>query len=225
MPATLDLRHESLGYTGNFARPTFELWGAGGIIVSQLYDALSPYRVNLQNFKLAGALPSAADTVLTVQVGSTVLKFSFEKIEVTFTGFSEEEFQAIPKFLEASTIWLGKAVPGFLFSSHQIQYFSHSFLKEGSVDEFLKATNPKPLRSAGFDLGTGAIFHHSVPEKKWVTQLTLDRSQYIPGSLFIGLSIGIETGPVNYDSLLGEGRAYFANALGELGLSLPNSSR
>ncbi len=225
MPATLDLRHEGLGYTGNFARPTFELWGAGGIIVRQIYEALSPYKVSLQNFKLAAALSSAADTVLTVQVGSTVLKLSFEKIDVTFTGFSEEEFQAIPKFLQASTIWLGKAVPDFQFSSHQIQYFSHSFLKEGSVDEFLKATSPKPLKSTGFDLGTGAIFHRSVPEKKWVTQLTLDRSQYIPGSLFIGLSIRIETGPVNYDSLLVEGRSYFAEVLGELGLRLPDSSQ
>ncbi len=224
MPTTLDLRHETLGYTGNFARPTFELWGAGGVIVRQIYEALSPYKVSLQNFQLASALSSAADTILTVQVGSTLLKFSFEKVDVTFTAFSEEEFQAIPNFLNASTAWLGRSVPDFQFSTHQIQYFSHSFLKEASADEFLKATNPKKLKSAGFDLGTGAIFHRSVPQKKWVTQLILDRSQSIPGALFIGLSIRIEAGLVNYDSLLVEGRTYFGEFLGELGLTLPDSS-
>ncbi len=177
----------------------------------------------MQNFQLSATLASAADTILTVNIGSTVLKFSFEKIDASFAGFSEEEFQKIPEFLQASTAWLNQTVPGFLFGSHQIQYFSHSFLKETSVDEFLKAKNPATLKSTGFDLGTGAIFHRSVPERKWVTQLTMDRSQYIPGSLFIGLSIRIETGTVDYDSLLVEGRTYFQEFVGTLGLSLPDS--
>lgn len=222
MPATLDLRHESLLYTGNFARPTFELWGAGGTIVRQLYEALSPYKVSLQSFQLAAALSSAADTVLTVHIGSTVLKFSFEKIDVTFTGFNEKEFQDIPKFLQASTVWLGKIVPDFLFGSHEVQYFSHSFLKEASVDDFLRTTSPRTMKSAGFDLGTGAILHRSVPERKWVTRLMLDRSQYIPGALFVGLSIRIETGVVDYESLLAQGRGYFLESVDQLGLSLPD---
>jgi hypothetical protein len=222
MPATLDLQQETLTYTGNFARPTFELWGAGGIIVRETYEALSPYKVSLQNFQLAGALSSAADTVLTIHVGSTVLKFSFVKIDVSFTGFSEEEFQGIPKFLQASTGWLGKVMPNFLFASHEIQYFSHSLLKDASVDDFLRSTYPRSPKSAGFDLGTGVIFHRSVPERKWVTRLMLDKSQYIPGALFVGLSIKIESGSLDYESLLNQGRAYFQESIGQLGLSLPD---
>jgi hypothetical protein len=222
MPATLDLRHESLLYTGNFARPTFELWGAGGVVVRHIYEALSPYQVKLQNFQLSAALASAADTILTVNIGSTVLKFSFEKIEASFAGFSEEEFQRIPKFLQTSTAWLSKVVPDFLFGSHQIQYFSHSFLKGTSVDEFLKARSPKTLKLAGFDLGTGVIFHRSVPEKKWVTQLTLDRSQFMQGALFVGLLIRIETGVIDYESLLAQGREYFQEMIDGLELTLPD---
>lgn len=222
MPATLDLRHEGLTYTGNFARPAFELWGAGGIIVRAIYEALSPYKVSLQSFQLASTLPTAADAILTVSVGSTVLKFSFVKIEVSFTGFSEEEFQGIPSFLKASTDWLIKAVPRFSFASHEVQYFSHSFLKEASVDDFLRTVNPRAIKSAGFDLGAGAIFHRSVPERKWVTRLMLDKSQYIPGALFVGLLIKIEGGPTDYDSLLEQGRGYFQESIGELGLILPN---
>jgi len=222
MPAILDLRHESLSYAGNFARPTFELWGAGGTIVREIYEALSPYKVSLQNFQLASALSTAADPILTLNIGSTVLKFSFVKIDVSFTSFSEEEFQGIPKFLKASTDWLNKAMPSFSFASHEVQYFSHSFLKEESVDDFLRTVNPRPIKSAGFDLGTGAIFHRSVPERKWVTRLMLDRSQFIPGALFVGLSIRIESALADYESLLMQGRGYFQESIGELGLMLPD---
>jgi hypothetical protein len=224
MPATLDLHHESLIYAGNFVRPAFELWGAGGTIVREIYEALSPYKVSLQNFQLAPTLSTAADAILTVNVGNTVLKFSFVKIDVSFTSFSEEEFQGIPRFLKASTDWLAKAVPRFSFVSHEVQYFSHSFLKEASVDDFLRTVNPRTMKSAGFDLGAGAIFHRSVPERKWVVRLMLDRSQYIPGALFVGLSIRIESGLVDYESLLTQGRGYFQESIGELGLILPDQA-
>lgn len=224
MPAILDLQQETLIYTGNFARPIFELWGAGGTIVREMYEALSPYKVNLQNFQLAGALASAADTVLTVQIGSTILKLSFVKVDVSFTGFSEEEFQGIPKFLQASTGWLSKVIPDFVFASHEFQYFSHSFLKDASVDDFLRTTYPRTVKSAGFDLGTGVVFHRSVPERKWVTRLMLDRSQYIPGALFVGLSIKIETKLLDYESLLIQGRGYFQESIAPLGLTLPDTA-
>ncbi len=224
MPATLDLRHESLIYTGNFSRPAFELWGAGGIVIREIYEALSPYKVGLQNFLLSPSLTTAADNILTVNVGSTVLKFSFVKVDVSFSGFSEEEFQGIPKFLRASTAWLSKKVPDFLFGSHEVQYFSHSFLKEGPVDDFLRATTSRTLKSAGIDLGTGTTFHRSVPDRKWITRLMLDKSQYIPGALFLGLSIKIESGLVEYDSLLEQGREYFQESIAELGLNLPDTA-
>ena len=163
-------------------------------------------------------MATAADTVITVQIGTTILKFSFEQIEVAFSRFSEAEFSGIPKFLKLSTSWLGE---GFQFASHQAIYYSHSFLKEMTTDDFLRTINPKPIKSAGIDLGSGAVFHRAIPEKSWITQLTVDKSQGIPGALFIGLSILIAGGKLDYDSLLGDGREYFRNALGELGLILP----
>lgn len=224
MPASLDLRHESLGYTGNFERPALELWGSGGAIIGKLHEALSPYKVNLQNFHLSPTLPTAADPVLTVNVGTTVVKFSFEKIEVAFTNFSEEEFLGIPAFLDLSTKWLNKALSSFAFSSHQVQYYSHSFLKESPVEDYLKSRTRGTSKLPGFDLGSGVILHRSIPERKWVTQLIVDRSQFIPGALFISLLIKIESNALEYESLLVEGRRFFESAVGELGLVVPSVS-
>jgi hypothetical protein len=219
MPTTLDLRTESLRYTAIFARPPFPLWGQGAQIVGGLYDALLPYNVTLRNIQLSGSVPTAADTMATVTVGSTVLKFSFEKIEVTFTGFSEQEFQGIPKFIETATAWLEKDFP---FSSHEAIYFSHCSLEGMATDDFLK-TVIRPLQSAGVEQGGGASFYRAVPEKRWTTKLTLDRSVSIPGGLFLGLTIGIANAKVNYFSLLTEGREYLVGMLSELGLALPLS--
>lgn len=218
MPATLDIRQESLSYTAMFARPPLGLWGAGGRIVSEFYKALEPYNVTLRNITLNPGTPTAADTVITVHIGSTVLKFSFEKIEVAFSNFTEQEFQGIPKFLRSSTSWLQKDFP---FASHQAIYFCHSFLKERAVDEFLKGINADLVKSAGVNLGNGAIMYRAVPEKAWTTQLTIDKSQHFPGGLFIGFKIAIANAVVSYDSLLTEGREYLQNALGDLGLVLP----
>jgi hypothetical protein len=187
-------------------------------MVRGIHEALAPYNITLQNIQLNSAMATAADTVITVQIGTTILKFSFEQIEVAFSRFSEAEFSGIPKFLKLSTSWLGE---GFQFASHQAIYYSHSFLKEMTTDDFLRTINPKPIKSAGIDLGSGAVFHRAIPEKSWITQLTVDKSQGIPGALFIGLSILIAGGKLDYDSLLGDGREYFRNALGELGLILP----
>jgi hypothetical protein len=224
MPATLDFRQESLGYTGTFERPALELWGAGGNVIGRLHEALAPYKVGLQNFHLSPTLPTAADPMLTVNVGTTVLKFSFEKIDVAFTNFTEEELQGIPTFLDLTTNWLTKAVPSFAFSSHQVQYYSHSFLKESPVEDYLRLRSQKGSSLPGFDLGTGVIQHRSIPERKWVTQLIVDRSQLIPGALFISLFIRIESGKLEYGALLAEGRKFFETAVGELGLVVPPSS-
>src|ERR1700722_3843587 len=105
MPATLDIRHESLAYNAKFARPPLALWGAGGRIVGGLCEALAPYNVTLRNIQIHSSVPTAADPIFTVQLGKTVLKFSLEKIEVVFSSFTEEAFRGIPRFLQLSTGW------------------------------------------------------------------------------------------------------------------------
>jgi hypothetical protein len=219
MPATLDIRHESLTYTARFARPPLALWGAGGRLIGGFYDALAPYNIALQNIRLSPSVSTPADTIVTIQLGTTVLKFSHEKVDVVFTGFSEDEFRGIPKFLELSTAWLRKDFP---FSAHEAFYFCHSFLKEASVDEFLRNINPNQIKSGGLDLGSGVVFYRAIPGRAWTTQITIDKSQHFPGGLFIGIKLAIANGTVDYDSLLSDGREYFRSALSDLGLILPD---
>ncbi len=219
MTATLDIRHESLAYSATFARPPLELWGAGGRIIRGFCEALEPYNVTLRNVQVSPAAATAADTVIAVQIGATVLKFSFEKVEATFSGFTEEEFRGIPKFLRLSTGWLKKEFP---FSAHEAWYFCHAFLKGPTVDEFLKSIYRNPIKSAGLDLGSGAVFYRALPEKAWTVQLTIDKSQQFPGALFIGLRLNIATGAVDYDLLFADGRQYLVKALTDLGVTLPS---
>ena len=225
MPITLDLRQENLVYIGNFKRPPFELWGGGGGVVRELYDALQPYNVTLQQIQLATALPTAGDTVVTVRIGQTVLTFSYEKIEVSFTAFSEAEFQGIPKFLKAATGWLAKDSSTQKFKSHDVRYFSHSVLKDVKVDELLTRLNPNSITSEGINVGGGLIFNHVVPRRGWAVSMTIDRSQFIGGALFIGFSIRVENPTIDYESLLVEGREFFAKAIGQFGLVLPEITK
>jgi hypothetical protein len=164
MPATIDIRHELLTYTAVYERPAFALWGNGGAIVRGFHDALTPYRVTLRDFQITSHTATAADPVVTFAVGSAIVKFAFGSLEVTFSNLNEEVLRSLPGFLDALTSWL-KKIPDFKFGSHGFVYYQHSFLKGTTVDEFLSKFSPKKIELPGVDLGSGAIFNRSVPER------------------------------------------------------------
>jgi hypothetical protein len=224
MPFELDLQHESLSYTGHYARPTLELWGNGGVIIKGLLGALGPHGVTLQQIQVSGALPNASETVVTAHVpGVGSVKFGFDKIEFNFAKFSSAFFEAMPSTVNALVAWIAEAVPDFKFASHRFLYFSHSFVKSTTPQEVLRALNVRELKSAGISVGNGAIYNHTVPAKSWETQLLIDKSQYLPGGLFVSLDLAIHTGEVDYGQVLMEGRRYLADALAELNLVIPEA--
>jgi hypothetical protein len=92
-----------------------------------------------------------------------------------------------------------------------------------TTDDFLK-TVTRSLESGGVEQAGGASFYRTVPEKRWATKLTFDRSASIPGGLFLALSIVIANSKIDYASLLAEGREYLVEMLSEIGLALPPPS-
>ena len=224
MPFQLDLRHETLKYTGQYARPTLELWGSGGVIIKGLLDALGPHGVTLQQIEVSGSLPNASETVVTAHVpGIGAVKFGFDKIELNFANFSPEFFEAMPSTMNALVDWIAKAVSDFKFASHHFFYFSHSFVKDATPQEVLKALNVRELRSAGISVGNGAIYNYAVPSKNWDTQLLIDKSQYLAGGLYVSLDVRIHTGEIDYGQVMMNSRKYLADALAELDLVIPET--
>ena len=65
------------------------------------------------------------------------------------------------------------------------------------------------------------IFHWDVPEKKWITQLTLDRSLVLKDGLFMLFTIESFVDSVDFPTVLSEGRQYLSSILREIGLELP----
>jgi hypothetical protein len=225
MPFQLELRHEVLGYTGHYARPALELWGSGGVIIQGMLDALGPHGVRLQHIQVTGSGANASETLVTAQVPSVgTVKFAFDKLEFNFANFTQAFFEAIPKTMDGLVAWMVKAVPDFKFASHKFSYFCHSFVKDSTPQEALRAVNARELKSAGISLGNGAIFNYTVPSKSWQTQLLIDKSHHLVGGLFISLELQIHTGKIDYAQVVLDGRKYLADALAELGLMIPEAS-
>lgn len=152
------------------------------------------------------------------------VKFWFDKIEFSFSNFSQAFFETIPKTMGELTAWIIKAVPDFKFASHSFFYFSHSFVEDSTPQEVLKAVNTRELKSAGISVGSGAIFNYTVPSRNWETQLLIDKSRHLAGGLFISLDVRIHTGEIDYAQLIMDGRKYLADALAELDLVIPEAS-
>ncbi len=220
---TLDIRLVGLAYTAKLARPVFELWGRGAQIVGSLYDALSPYGVTPSQIRLNGNLPHVGDPLITVRIfnENSTVKFAFDRMEFVFNHFTTEVFNTFPQILQASTAWLAKENPKFKFSTHTFTYFSHAFVQDATTADVLKQINPQKLVSAGDTLGNGITFHNLVPDKGWRTNLTLDLSLQLPGALFIGLSIELDTDKIDYEVFMNEARSYYRTMLAELELQVP----
>ncbi len=218
----LDVQQEQLTYVARFSRPLFEVWGDGKTIVRSLFEAFSQFGVPLSNIRLEPGMTNATDPVVNVNIGSGGNhKFMFDRTETVFAYLTEDSIKSIPSLLEASTRWIRATSPSLKFASHQFVYFNHGHLKNASVEEFLKSVGPKSPKTGGVNKGNGAIFHWEVPDRKWSTQLVLDRSLVIPGGLYTMLTLLVFGDIVNYPELLGEGRAYLGAVLGELGLNFP----
>ncbi len=109
--------------------------------------------VTLQQIQVSGSITNASDTVVTAQVpGIGVVKFGFDKMEVNLANFTQAFFETSPQTMKGLTAWVAKAIPDFKFASHSFSYFSHSFVKDATPQEVLKALNVRELRSAGITL-------------------------------------------------------------------------
>lgn len=217
-------QHRQISHTARFENPVLELWGTGAKIAKGVYEAFLPFGIPLANYQLSGPAANAADIVITTKLGDVgVYKFAFDRVETTFTNFTEEAFRNIPGLLDASTKWLRVAVPSFKVASHHFMYFNHSLLTEGSATDFLKALNTKSLKSAGQSIGNGAIFNQLRPDLGWQTQLIVDRSATFSEGLFMSLNILVKTDLIDFQKLALDAQKYLNEMLAELGLQLPNS--
>jgi len=222
MTKELDVRLESLTYAVHFARPALEFWGAGGRIIRQLHDALSPFGVALGNIQVNPGVLNAAGQIITVVVPPfSTLKFAFDRIEFEANNFSSDFFESVPKVLASCTGWIKSELSDFKFAAHNVGYFCHSFVKGSTTKEVLESMNPRSLKGGGMSLGSGTIFHNFVSERNWNTRFWFDHSLGLTGALFIALIIDLKTDLLDYTALMSDGRSYFRSVLEELDLRLP----
>jgi len=150
MPATIDIKHEILTYTGTFEPPVLELWGNGQRNHACFYQAFTPHNVTLRDFQIQTHTPNASESFHTITVGSAIVKFFFwQHRSDVYEPWLKLELLGIPGFLDASTSWLKKEVPDFKFGSHSILYHQHSFLNGTTVQRLLATVNASKLELPG----------------------------------------------------------------------------
>ena len=194
--------------------------------MKNLYDALAPFGVTLQSIQATPTLPNMSTPLVTIGIGNSgSLKFAYDRLEFTFNDFTLDVFQSLPRLFSSTTHWLRDAVSNFQFASHEFNYFNHSYIKEWTTEDLLASVNPRMLESGGLPVGHGLIFHHTIPERKWLTHLIVDKSSHLPNALFLGLGIIVTQDGIDYDSFLVEGRSYLASMLRELDLAFPELSQ
>lgn len=122
-----------------------------------------------------------------------------------------------PKICEASTGWIRKEAKDFEISSHRFVYSCHGLLKDVRVAEWLNLGHAG-IRDAGKAQGTGAIFHWSLPDKSWTTQLVLDKSVVVSGGLYLMFTLDVARNLIAFTEVALEARSYLNAIVAQLGL-------
>jgi hypothetical protein len=217
--AILNVQHEQLTHSAHFSRPLFDLWGNGKTILNGVYGAFRPLGATVASIRVEGSAP--ADQHVSVVLGNVTHAFRFDRIETTFVNPTEQVFASIPTVLQDALSWVRAACPDVPVAAHQFVHFTHSKLEDESLEEVLSRVGPAAPRSGGQATGSGAVFHWTVPENGWLTQLTVDKSLAIKDGIFVMVSISVATDKIEFGPFAEAGRGYLLRVLEELGLTIP----
>lgn len=221
MTTKLDIKHESIDYTGVFDRPLLAFVGDGRTLVRAVYEAFTRYSVSLQNIQINNDRKTVGDPVLTAQLGSALVKVSYEKIEIAVNPLSDETFLGFPLFLESATGWLFKISEDFGFKAHLARYYCHGLLDATSVDDFLIGFTPRKFETLGQDKGSATVMYRFIEAEAWNTKIMFDKSLVYPNGLYVGLEIQFSGRKVDYLELVQKGQQYVWNAFREVGIYTP----
>ena len=218
----LIIQQNQVSYVGLFSKPAFSLWGNSSRILEELYKAFTPYKVSLADFRQDYLYPVISDVSVSVFLGSKGnYKFKFDRIEASFSNFTEQELTDFPDVLSRGTDWLRSAIPDFSFQTHLFTYHNHSKLSEGTAREFLLSFSQVSLEDIGAGLGNGLIFNWIEPKQERRVQLTIDHSLAYTDALFIQMLLIQSVGDkIDYQETAETGRDLLDSALAKIGLEI-----
>jgi hypothetical protein len=215
---TLSTQEDTISYTGFFFSPAFALWADGLRVIEGLYRTFNDYGVGLNDIK-ADVTPDSSSAGINVDLNDLGdYKLGFEQVEWTMGGISDENFARVPELLSRGEGWLRSVVPNFAFKLHEVNYYSHNLLSEGTSQDFLREFSNVDIPDVGTSLGNGLIFHWELPEDGWRMNLTIDHSNLHVGGLFLEQEIFAPSDKVDYETLIVSGRKLLQDALNKIGL-------
>ncbi len=217
----LIIQQDQVSYVGLFSKPAFSLWGEGSKILEELYKAFSPYKVSLADFKQDYLSPILSDISVTVFLGANGnYKFKFDRIEASFSNFTEQELAGFPDVLSRGTDWLHSNLPDFSFQTHLFTYYNHSKLSEGTAKEFLLNFSQVRLDDIGMGLGNGLIFNWIEPKLERRLQLMIDHSHAYADALFIQFLMQSTGDKIDYWETAATARDLLDRALAMIGFEI-----
>lgn len=222
----LEIKQNQLGYTGFLARPMLDFLQHLNEPAKALLDAFEPFGFGLESMQTLTNVQAVNQQAIVFNFGwQGTYTFKLDRVEATFWNLDDSALQRSSEVLLAADRSLRKHAQDFQVKRHQLVYSAHGLVKPGHVGEILGAfVTPQP-KAGGISMGSGVIFHWDVPDKKWITQLTLDRSLVFKEGLFLLLSIEIAADHIDFPTALVEGRQYLLSILREIGLELTNESQ
>jgi len=217
----LEIKRNEIGYTGSMAYPMLDFLQHLNAPAKALLEAFEPFGFGLESMQLLTASQAVSQQAILFNFGwQGTYTFKLDRVEATFWDLDESALQRSFEVLLAADRSLRKHAQGFQIKRHQLVYSAHGLVQPGHAGEILGSfVTPQP-KAGGVSAGTGVIFHWDVPDKKWITQLTLDRSMAFKDGLFLLLSIESSADNMNLPMALVEGRQYLSSILRELGLEL-----
>ncbi|CAA9349456.1 MAG: hypothetical protein AVDCRST_MAG68-3495 [uncultured Gemmatimonadetes bacterium] len=216
----LDVQQAQLEYLAVLDRPAFPLWANVPGMMGGLYQAFEGLHSGLADLTLEGDGRDPLGRTIVVSLGEQgFFRVGYERVEAELPDYTEDELAAFPATLARGDRWLRTHWSAAVVQAHYLTLSIHGTLSEGSSADYLRSLSAIEL-GIGKSLGTGLIFHASLPTTGWDVHLTLDHSTVIEGGLFVQYVVTIGDDRIDHARTLDASFSFLNQGAESLGLEI-----
>lgn len=223
MGIRFDVSRADLSFEAGFSQPEFGLFRDTQALLHQLYKALEPHGIRLNDMRIERGTGSAADFHLLCYLFDFMmtLRVRVDRLEVYCSQLPEDYLERFSFAIVHALGALRAHWPALTYRAHALAINLHGLLDSVPAKEYVPRFAANIPAGLGPSMGSGTVMYFGPEGERTFSSLTVDISALVANGLYIRSYVVWDGKKVDITALPKLGQAFVKQALDQLGLQLP----